>query len=105
MLAEATAVVLGQAKVLGANWLKEKTGIYHLAGRGAVSRLDWARAILDLDAAKDEQRCRLLEAAKTADFPTPAQRPLFSALDCRKFTDTFGLRLPSWQTALRLVIG
>jgi len=49
-----------------------------------------------------EQIVREILPALTADFPTPAQRPLFSALDCRLFTKTFGLRLPPWQEALRL---
>jgi dTDP-4-dehydrorhamnose reductase len=38
------------------------------------------------------------------DFPTPAQRPLFSALDCQKFEQTFDLRLPFWEAALELAL-
>ena len=49
------------------------------------------------------QQYNLLPAL-TADFPTPAQRPLFSALDCQRFMDTFNLRLPDWQEALTLAM-
>jgi dTDP-4-dehydrorhamnose reductase len=42
--------------------------------------------------------------ALTADFPTPAERPLFSALDCSKFERTFGLKIPHWKTALELAM-
>jgi dTDP-4-dehydrorhamnose reductase len=42
--------------------------------------------------------------ARTADFPTPAQRPLFSALDCQRFVKVFGLRLPGWEDALRMAM-
>ncbi|MBK5109137.1 MAG: sugar nucleotide-binding protein, partial [Anaerolineales bacterium] len=45
-----------------------------------------------------------IEAAKTSDYPTPAERPLFSALNCDKFTDTFSMRLPKWQDALMLAM-
>ena len=36
--------------------------------------------------------------------PTPAQRPMFSALDCQKLEHTFDLRLPVWGAALELVL-
>jgi len=104
MLAEATALVLQQAEVLGPDWLTERSGIYHLAGGGAVSRLDWARAILELDAAAHEQRCRSLGAAKTDEFPAPAKRPHYSALNCERFAATFGLEIPDWRESLRLAL-
>jgi len=42
--------------------------------------------------------------ALTSEFPTPAARPLFSALQCEKFTRVFGLRLPPWEQSLRLAM-
>lgn len=104
MLAETTALALAQADARGADWLAERSGVYHLAGSGAASRLEWARAILSLDANAHEQRCKQLEPAKTADFPTPARRPLYSALDCGHFSATFGLLIPDWQENLRLAM-
>lgn len=101
-LAEAIALLLAMGgREIGA-WLRERKGIYHLAGDGYASRLDWAREILDCDSHPEEQIVRELSPALTAEFPTPAQRPLFSALDCSLFSETFGLRLPPWQEALRL---
>jgi dTDP-4-dehydrorhamnose reductase len=85
-------------------WLQERKGIYHLAGDGYASRFEWAQEILRLDPHPDEQVVREVLPALTADFPTPAQRPLFSALDCGRFTRIFGLRLPPWQEALRLAM-
>jgi dTDP-4-dehydrorhamnose reductase len=104
MLAEMTSLVLMQADAHRPDWLEERSRIYHLAGNGAVSRLDWARAILALDANAREQRCKQLEPAKTANFPTPAQRPLFSALNCERFASTFGLFIPDWRENLRLAM-
>jgi dTDP-4-dehydrorhamnose reductase len=75
-------------------------GLYHLAGKGAVSRYAWARAILDGDPQRGEQRCRSLEPARSDEFPTPARRPAYSALDCSRFERTFGFGLPDWRESL-----
>ena len=105
MLAETTALLLAQSGPDRAAYFNEKRGLYHLAGSGYASRFEWAQRILENDPHKDEQITRALEPAAPADFPTPAPRPLFSALDCARFEQTFGLRLPEWQTALRLAMG
>ena len=105
MLAEMTGLLLAQSGPDRAAYFNEKRGVYHLAGSGTASRFEWAQRILENDPQKSEQIVRSLEPAATADFPTPAQRPLFSALDCALFEQTFGLRLPDWQSALRLAMG
>jgi dTDP-4-dehydrorhamnose reductase len=104
MLAEITAQVLAKAGSHPQDWINERRGLYHLAGDGYCSRMEWAQEILRLDPHKEEQTVKEILPALTSDFPTPATRPLFSALDCAKFKATFGLSLPSWQTALRLVM-
>ena len=100
MLAEITALLLAR----GEEHIREHTGLYHLAGSGFASRFEWAKLILELDPDKQEQRVKEFSPALTADFPTSAQRPLFSALDCNHFFNTFGLQLPDWQAALRLAM-
>jgi dTDP-4-dehydrorhamnose reductase len=100
MLAEVTAQVLAR----GDGYLRERTGLYHLAGSGHASRYAWAQEILRLDPAKQEQKVKQLFPAQSLDFPTPAQRPLFSALECLKFEQTFDLRLPAWDAALNLAL-
>jgi len=116
MLAEMTAQLLAMGCTAGSaaagthvgntitDWISERQGTYHLAGDGCASRLEWAQEILRLDPHKDEQTVREVVPAFTADFPTPAQRPLFSCLDCSKYMATFGLRLPPWQKALKLAM-
>jgi len=100
MLAEITAQVLAR----GDDYIRERTGLYHLAGDGYASRLEWARKILGLDPSQEEQVCIEILPALTSDFPTPAERPLFSALNCDHFAATFGLRLPPWEAALRMAM-
>jgi dTDP-4-dehydrorhamnose reductase len=104
MLAEATAMLLVKGGEHWRDWLGERRGIYHLAGSGHASRLEWGQEILKLDPQKGEQVTKEILPAVTADFPTPAQRPLFSALSCDLFAHTFGLSLPPWQEALRLAM-
>jgi dTDP-4-dehydrorhamnose reductase len=100
VLAQITTQVLSR----GAGDIHEHSGLYHLAGGGFVNRFEWARKILELDPNRHEQLVTEILPASTSDFPTPAQRPLFSALDCEKFAKTFGLRLIDWQEALGLAM-
>jgi dTDP-4-dehydrorhamnose reductase len=104
MLAEITAHVLAAGQREIGAWLHARRGVYHLAGSGAASRLEWAQAILRLDPHREEQICQAVLPALTSDFPTPAQRPLYSALDCARFEGVFGLRLPDWEAALALAM-
>ena len=96
MLAELSTEILHE----GSPALKAKTGLYHLAGKNHVSRYGWAKEILALDPVKEEQIVKEILPAKSADFPVPAQRPTFSALDCSLFEKTFRLKIPAWQESL-----
>lgn len=100
MLAEITGIILAR----GLGYIEERKGLYHLAGGGYASRLEWAKAILHLDPNRDRQILRELQPAKSLDFPTPAIRPLFSALECTKFSSYFDLRLSEWKETLSLAL-
>jgi len=104
MLAEATALLLARAHDNLFTWIGERSGIYHLAGSGACSRYEWAQAILENDPQPESRLAREILPTKTVDFPTPAQRPLYSALNCEKFSKVFGLTLPHWRDALKLAM-
>ena len=101
MLAEATALILAR----GQPYLRERSGLYRLAGGGYASRLEWAREILRLDPGPDEQTAKDVHPASTSEIPTPAQRPMFSALDCRKSRAALGLDMPAWKDALAMAMG
>ena len=103
-LAETTALMLAGGGTTLYDYFFEHSGVYHLGGLGSVSRLDFAQEILRLDLHKKEQICQRLEPALTADFPTPAVRPLTTTLNCSRFRATFGVSLPAWQDALRLAM-
>ncbi len=104
MLAEITALLIGQCMQDPPTWFSEYRGLYHLAGSGYCSRYDWGQQIIQLDTHKEEQIVRDLLPASTVEFPTPARRPLFSALNCDRFVQTFHLQLPDWKLALKLAM-
>jgi len=103
-LAEITALLLANAVRRGSRPVSEFGGIYHLAGWGMASRLQWAKSILGLIDESPGREVPPVRPAKSGDFPAPAARPALSALDCGKFFETFGLRLPDWEMSLRLAI-
>jgi dTDP-4-dehydrorhamnose reductase len=104
VLAETTALILARAGDNFLPWLAERKGLYHLAGSGFTSRFEWAQAILQNIPDREEQMTTEIRPSLTSDFPTAAQRPLFSALDCSKFEQTFALHLPDWEVALKLAL-
>jgi dTDP-4-dehydrorhamnose reductase len=104
MLAEITMLLLAQNRVTLLETIRERRGIYHLAGGGYTSRYEWAKHILAHDPHRAEQMVQTLEPGRSGEFPTPAVRPLFSALDCTRFEKTFGLQLPPWDETLELAM-
>ncbi len=104
MLAEISAqvIAMGGKDIVG--WLGARGGTYHLAGNGNASRMEWAQAILKNDPNREEQVTQEVLPAMTTEFPTPAQRPLYSALNCERFSNTFNLQLPEWEDALQMTL-
>ena len=71
-------------------------GIWHIAGAPFVSWAGFAEWIF---------RCAGRDVTVTpipsGDYPTPAQRPLNSRLDCATLARDFGLRAPDWKAEAR----
>lgn len=105
-IADATAQIIAQYKSsnsqLADYWLS-RSGIYHLAASGDGSWYDFARAIFQ-SMAEQGENVAVLSKTITADYPTPAQRPLFSCLNTDKLANTFSIRLPDWRESLSLVM-
>lgn len=81
------------------------SGTYHLCAAGETSWADYARWVIDSARAKGHAlKCQQVEGIATTDYPTPAQRPLNSRLDCRRFETAFGLRLPPWQQGVQRLL-
>lgn len=100
MVAKKTVEIVRVGEGQWTDFFQDHSGIYNLVGKGAASRYQWAKAILELDPNKSEQVTKQIQRAKSEEFNTPAQRPTFSGLDCRKFEHTFNLELPTWKASL-----
>jgi dTDP-4-dehydrorhamnose reductase len=80
----------------------QHAGLYHLAGKGSISRFEWTKHILEALPKDIAVKTKNVLPAKTADFPTPAKRPLHSALNCSKFEEEFSIKIPDWKQSLLL---
>ncbi|MHA6326458.1 dTDP-4-dehydrorhamnose reductase [Roseivivax sp. CAU 1753] len=76
-----------------------RTGTWHFAGAPPVSWADFARAIFDAA----DITCAVTDIP-TADYPTPAARPLNSRLDCSATETVFGLKAPDWRAGLHDIL-
>jgi dTDP-4-dehydrorhamnose reductase len=97
-IAEVTGQILSQG-CQGQNGydINGQQGVYHLSCEGQASWFEFACEI--------KRQLRLeceLSAIPTAQYPTPAARPLYSVMSGDKLVETFGLRCPSWQQAFFL---
>ena len=77
----------------------ELAGTYHFSGAPDVSWADFAREIF----AQANLPCQVTDIPTEA-YPTPAQRPANSRLDCSSLTKTFGIQRPDWRVGLRDVL-
>jgi len=102
-IAEATATALSHVERQG-DAAEGLSGLYHLAATDSVSRADYARFVvgeaqtlgLPLTLEPDN-----ITAIPTAEYPTPAKRPLNSRLATGKLTAAFAIDLPPWQQDVR----
>jgi dTDP-4-dehydrorhamnose reductase len=83
-------------------------GTFHFAGDGATSWHGFAEEIVEQIARSNAWRSRpkpRVEAITTDQYPTPAQRPMNSVLDCRKIGQAFGIAPPPWRNSLQTMLG
>jgi dTDP-4-dehydrorhamnose reductase len=80
-------------------------GLHHWCDAGAASWYDFAVAIAELGqvAGLLDNPARI-NPITTADYPTPAQRPSYSLLDCSGTRQALQLPPLHWREALRQVI-
>jgi len=79
-------------------------GTYHYCGKGVASWHSLAEATLSLAKQYTSLRVKTIEAIGTADYPTPAKRPLNSVLDCSLIEKTFHIHPKPWHGSLAQMI-
>lgn len=100
LIADVTALTLRTAQNR-----PETSGLYHLAAAGEVSWHGYAALVIEQARLRGIPLSvqRIIPIA-THEYPTPAQRPLNSRLDCQKLKSTFRLNLPGWQAGLNRML-
>ena len=74
-------------------------GTYHFSGSPDTSWSGFAREIM----AQADLPCQITDIP-TSDFPTPADRPFNSRLDCSTLQEAFGIARPDWRVHLSEVL-
>ncbi|WP_028387547.1 dTDP-4-dehydrorhamnose reductase [Legionella fairfieldensis] len=73
-------------------------GLYHIAAQGETSWYDYANFIIKEARNLGERfQVKTINPVDSADYFTPAKRPLNSRLNTTKFSDVFPLHLPHWE--------
>jgi len=76
-----------------------KSGTYHFSGTPNISWAGFAREIFD-----QAGKSVAVTPIPTTDYPTPAQRPLNSRMDCTATKRAFGIERPDWVTGLKTIL-
>ena len=83
----------------------EQPRILHHSDAGAASWYDFALAIGELGVTSGLlERAAQVTPISTADYPTPAQSPAYSLLDCTLSRAALGLKPIHWRAALAQVL-
>jgi dTDP-4-dehydrorhamnose reductase len=102
------AADLGDAIMHIASRMREKRdiswGTYHYCGKGVTSWHGLAQEIFSLANHYTSLKVKRVQAIRTADYPTPAKRPLNSALDCSLVEKTFNIHPKPWRESLAHMI-
>jgi len=94
--ADIAATLLEMARQMHAG---AQGGTYHYSGAPNTSWAGFAKEIF----VQVQRDVRVNEIA-TVDYPTPAQRPLNSRLDCAALETDFGIKQPDWTVGLARVL-
>ena len=90
---------------LGAPAGADQPRILHWSDAGAASWYDFAVAIGELGVAAGLlERAASVRPLTSAEYPTPAQRPSYSLLDCSASRAALGLEPQHWRAALAEVL-
>lgn len=98
-IAQATARII--ALYLTAPDKRQLNGIYHLTAQGHTTWFGFAQAAAACGLFDGLDHPPGLRAIPTAEYPTPARRPMYSILSNAKLHERFGIRLPDWEQSLR----
>ena len=100
----ADALLSISARLEAEGWNDDFAGVVHAAGLGETTWHGFAEAVFAEAARHGAKIPASTVAITTADYPTPARRPVNSRLDCSRLGTTFGIRFPHWRDSLARTI-
>ena len=80
------------------------SGIFHYCGDQLCSWYEFAGVIFEEARMSGLQTPGLIHSIQTSDYPTAAERPGYSALDCHKIRNTFGVNTSDWKLGVKNVV-
>lgn len=78
-------------------------GIFHMSGQDEASWAEFASEIFRVSDTLGGPSA-IVQPITTADYPTAAQRPNNSRMNCDKLAETHNVRLPEWKAATETVL-
>jgi dTDP-4-dehydrorhamnose reductase len=78
------------------------SGLYHMTCAGETTWCGFARAIFAR--ARAEKPWASVIGIPSSEYPTPAKRPANSVLSNARLKSTFGIELPTWESALETTL-
>jgi dTDP-4-dehydrorhamnose reductase len=97
----AKAIIVMTNAILGGK--SNGFGTFHLCGTPPVTRFEFTQTIMEAYAPFTQRRPTILPA-KSTDFPGFAERPSYSALDCSKTADIYGIAQKPWRDGITTAI-
>jgi dTDP-4-dehydrorhamnose reductase len=95
-LAEAIMDIIDRYTNEGAlNW-----GTYHYCNSGETTWYVFAEKAIALSSEYEKMAMDKITPISTDEYPTPAPRPAFSALDCNSISSIFGVSIYTWEESL-----
>jgi dTDP-4-dehydrorhamnose reductase len=79
-------------------------GTYHFCGRGITTWHGFAETVFEAARRFGFPHRPVISAISTAQYPTPAPRPAFSALDCANISQHLAIHPVAWQDSLEVVL-
>ena len=73
----------------------EKTGVVHVRASGECTWHEFAAAI-----AARVRPGTAVHPVPTSAYPTPARRPAYAVMDCRRYREWTGRQMPHWREGL-----
>ena len=98
-IAKAIIIMIAQVKIKSL-----ASGIFHYCGDQLCSWYEFAVVIFEEARISGFETPRLIHSIQTSDYPTVAERPGYSALDCHKIRNTFGVNTSDWKLGVKNVI-